>query len=238
MPQIENGKYDAHAMAVVVGEHSNGCLIVSMEMKLDESGIVMPYTAWVTTKDRSVNTKAVESLKDVFGWPGDDPFWFEDNANEVFNVPVELVIENESFVGNDGVERTHPKIKWVNKPGFGSGSVAPTVRDRKSLLSKYGGKLRAISGGNPAVAPAKKAMPPPPPPTQPELPPASPTAPPSTLNDCWAALCEQMGDKDRKEIENAWKAIVQSVHGDKSQTDFTQLDWGLVLKHIKENLPF
>src|SRR3990167_10359451 len=144
--QIENGTYVAKPTGrIEVGEHANGCLIVSMEFVL-AGGAKISNTFWLTTKDGAMNTRTIETLKDVFGWNGADPFWFEDNGDMLSGIDVELVIENETFTGNDGQERTSSKVKWVNAPG-GAGGVKIASKDRKALLSKYGSKLGAVFGG-------------------------------------------------------------------------------------------
>jgi type IV secretory pathway VirB10-like protein len=161
-------------------------------------------------------------------------------------IPVELVIENETFTGDDGNDHTAPKVKWVNPVGGGGVKVANG--DRTSLLAKYGAKLRAVSGGTPA---AKKTMPPAPA-KQPELPPSpamgnkppvtskTPVLP-SDMNACWKALTDAMANKPRAEVEAKWFEIIKDVHGDKPQMEYTPGDWGMVMEQLRktfDNLPF
>jgi hypothetical protein len=243
--QIENGTYPARPTGRVdVGEHANGCLIAAIEFAMEGGGTIS-NTFWLTTKDGAVNTRSVETLKTLFGWDGSDPFWLVDHANELTGVEVELVIENESFQGRDGSTKTSAKVKWVNQPGGGGVQVANN--DRKSLMSKYGAKLRAISGG--VSAPTKKTVAPPsvPPPAkkQPEIPPVAPTKTTggntSDMNTCWKALTDAMADKPRGAVEDQWFELLKSVHGDKAQDNYTPEDWGAVTEKMKtlfDNLPF
>lgn len=236
--QLENGTYAAKPTGKVeVGDHKNGCLIAIIEFVM-EDGQKISNTFWLTTKDGAINTRAIDTLKDVFNWDGNDPFTLVDHPDALVDIDVELVIENESFIGNDGNERTVPKIKWVNKSGSGAGAVKVENSDRKALMAKYGAKLRAVSGG---TTPAKKA---PAPTAAPSAPPATAKkkpAPPSDMDTCWKTYTKAMDGKPRPEVEAKWFEIIQSVHGEKSQEDYDPADWGAVLLAIKkqfDNLPF
>ena len=250
--QIENGKYPAQPTGrVEVGEHENGCLIAKMEFDLGE-GRTISNTFWLTTKDGGVNTRSIETLKEIFGWDGADPFWLEDHAAEFVDVSVQLVIENHTFTGRDGVERIAPEVKWVNPTGGGMGGAQVANGDRTSLLAKYGAKLRAVSGGTPV---SKKPVPQSAPQKQPDLP--SPVAPgamgdkppvtpkkavlPSDMNACWKALTDAMANKPRTEVEAKWFEIIKAVHGDKQQPEYTPGDWGMIMDQLRktfDNLPF
>lgn len=238
--QLENGKYPAQPTGrVEVGEHENGCLIAKMEYDLGE-GRTISNTFWLTTKDGAVNTRSIETLKEIFGWDGADPFWLADHAAEFVDVSVELVIENHTFPGRDGVERTAPEVKWVNPIGGGMGGVQVANGDRTSLLTKYGAKLRAVAGGTPVP---KKTTPPVPPILTNATPPPAPKKAvlPSDMNACWKALTDAMADKPRAEVEAKWFEIIKAVHGDKPQPEYTPGDWGMVMEKLKktfDNLPF
>lgn len=241
--QIDNGRYPAHPTGrVEVGEHKNGCLIATLEFDIGE-GRTISNTFWLTTKDGAVNTRSIETLKEIFGWDGADPFWLADHAAELVEIPVELVIENETFTGDDGNDHTAPKVKWVNPVGGGGVKVANG--DRASLLAKYGAKLRAVSGGTPAVPKAAAAKPAAKPPAAPaNVPPPVPPKKnvlPSDMNACWKALTDAMAEKPRVEVEAKWFEIIKAVHGDKPQPDYTPLDWGMVMEQLRktfDNLPF
>ncbi len=233
--QLENGTYPAHPTGrVEVGEHANGCLIATMEFDIGE-GRTISNVFWLTTKDGAINTRSIETLKEIFGWDGADPFWLADHAVEFVDVAVELVIKNETFQGNDGNDHTVPKVKWVNPIG---GGVQIANSDRKALTSKYGAKLRAVSGGTPATkktappaAPAKAALPPEP----------KQNGIPSDMHACWKTLTDAMADKPRNDVEAQWFEIIKEACGDKPQADYTPADWGVVMAKIKttfDNLPF
>lgn len=235
---MENGTYPARPTGNVhVGDHSNGCLICNMEFAFDVGGTIF-NTFWMTTKDGAINTRTIDTLKSIFGWDGADPFWLEDHASELADIAVELVVENETFTGKDGVDHTAAKVKWVNPVGGGGGNKIENS-DRKTLMAKYGAKLRAVSGGTPAP---KKSTPPTP--TQATLPPApapKKAVTPSDMNACWKAITTAMADKPRDQVEAQWFEIIQGVHGDKNQADYTPADWGAVMAKLKtvfDDLPF
>ena len=240
---MENGRYPARPTGNVhVGDHENGCLICNMEFAFDGGGNIT-NTFWLTTKDGAINTKAIDKLKEIFGWDGADPFWLEDCAGELVDIPVELTVENETFRKKDGTEGISLKIKWVDPVGGGGGNKIKNS-DRNALMAKYGAKLRAVSGGTPAAK--KTSTPPTPVPHRPDLAPPTPPTPkkavfPSDANACWKKLIEAMADQPRAEVEAKWFEIIQGIHGAKSQTDYTPQDWGAVMVKLKttfDNLPF
>lgn len=232
--QIENGTYAANPTGrSEVGEHENGCLIVAMEFA-GECGTIS-NTFWLTTKDGAVNTKTVESLKEVFGWDGVDPFWFEDN--NLSDIPVEIVIENEQFTGKDGEVRIAPKVKWVNKPGSGRGQIKIKESDRKKVLSKYGARLRSVSGVKHATRSAPPSVSAPattsaPPPMKKNASIVEPFAEPSTMEESWNALIEARKDTPRNQVENEWFDIIKNIHGEKQPDEITPEGWGLVKQDI------
>lgn len=238
---IKNGTYQANPTGhVEVGDHANGCLIATMEFALAlEDGQKISNTFWLTTKDGAVNTRAIETLKAIFGWDGTDPFWLEDHASELAEIPVELVIENESFTGKDGNKHTSSKVKWVNPVGGGAGENKVMNNDRKALMAKYGAKLRAVSGGTPA----KKSIPPPSTPPKATPPPAveKGVIPPSDMESCWKTLSAGMAEKPRADIEAQWFELLKEVGGDKPQTDYCPAEWGMVMEKIRsmfDEFPF
>jgi hypothetical protein len=236
---MEAGKYKANATGnVEVGDHANGCLIAVIEFAL-ENGETISSTSWLTTKDGAINTKAIETLKEVFGWNGLDPFWLVDNAQALKDVEVELVIEMESFTGRDGTERSVPKVKWINPVGRGTGGVALANTDRAALLAKYGAKLRAVSGGvqqAPTAKPPVAAKPPA------KAPPAKKSAiAQASQYECWNAITAGMADKPRAQVEDQWFELLKDTCGEKDASEFTPEDWGAVLERLRkmfDNLPF
>ena len=236
---MENGTYPAKPTGKVhVGDHANGCLICNMEFAFDDGGARISYTFWMTKKDGSINEQAIKTLKEVFGWDGADPFWLEEHGAEFAEIPVELNVENETFIGKgDGQEHTALKVKFVNPAGGGGGNQIANS-DRKALMAKYGAKLRAVSGG---TSPAKKSAPAKAPaaPVQ-KAPPAAKKSAATTPSDvivCWKVISDAMADKPKEDLETQWFAILKDVCGEKDQSEYTPQEWGKVLAEIDKKFP-
>jgi len=231
---MKDGTYAARPTGQVhVGDHKNGCLICNMQFAFAEGGTIN-NTFWMTTKDGAINTRTIDTLKEIFGWDGANPFWLEEHGAELAEIDVELVVVNETFIGtSDGQEHTSLKIKWVNPVGGGGGNKIENS-DRKALMAKYGAKLRAVSGG---TTPAKKTVPAKAPPAAKK----SVTVLPSDVIVCWKTISDAMADKPKEDLETQWFAILKDVCGEKDQKDYTPQEWGAVLAAIKtqfDNLPF
>ena len=235
---MENGRYPARPTGNVhVGDHSNGCLICNMEFVFDVGGTIF-NTFWMTTKDGAINTRTIDTLKTIFSWDGADPFWLEEHGAELSEIPVELNVENETFIGKgDGQEHTALKVKWVNPAGGGGGNAIANS-DRKALMAKYGAKLRAVSGGTtqakkttPAKAPATPVQ---------KSPPAAKKSAATTPSDvivCWKAISDAMAEKPKEDLETQWFAILKDVCGEKDQGEYTPQEWGKVLAAIDKQFP-
>ena len=148
--QVSDGTYLAHPTGkVIVGEHTNGCLVCQMEFAFDDTAQTIANVFWLTQKDGALSTRNIDTLKDLFGWNGQDFFWLEDHAEEFKEVPVELVIENESFTDKNNKEHISPKIKWVNKPGGatipGCLEVYNAIPDGHTMLSQTPGTTLYIA---------------------------------------------------------------------------------------------
>ena len=248
--QLENGTYPARPTEYIdVGTHKNGCLVANVEFVLQDGQKIIK-TFWLAKANGEPHIKIINGVKKVFGWDGLDPYWLMDNKAALAEIDVELVIENKTFIGTrDGLEHTVSEIAWVNLPGENIGGAEIANRDRKTVLAKYGARLRAINGG--VAVPQKKAAsqpsaspstPPTAPPVQAPVP-KNKTFPPSGMNECWKAINDTMkkDNKTREEIENKWLEIVRKVHGDKEQISYDASDWGAIMAHLKaafDNLPF
>jgi hypothetical protein len=106
--------------------------------------------------------KRIQNLKDAFGWPGDDPFWFEDAlaaGKELSQVQVVI-----------GPKRDKPnqlEVQWINEydrdpnaRGGGLEHVADT--DRQARAAQIISELRALSGA-PVATPSRRTTSGPPP---------------------------------------------------------------------------
>jgi hypothetical protein len=223
---VKDGTYQAVAREASVYFNLGGSLVCAFNFQLESGEYIKGYST-LAKSDGTVNTKSIDNLKDVFGWDGQDPFWLVEN--DLSGVPVQLVIENVS--GRDDPTKTYSQVKWINKPGGGSGAM-PEAGDRKAILAKFGSKFRALAGGSPVKPKA--------PPTAPPAASAPPTkAPPtkepvSTQEKCWNAICEAHKDESREDIEKAWFEAI----GDRDPEKFTPKDWGKLELFITDNVPY
>lgn len=201
-----------------VYENEKGNLILCMEFQC-EGEALRYYTALYTAND-GVNTRVVETLKELFAWDGVDFFWFVDHPEDLQAREVEAVIEMRP--GREG-DRLFPSIRYLNVPGQSGGSL-PAAGDRSALLAKYGAKFRAVAGGTPSAPPPK------PPATNapPQTPPPRAVAPSDQMT-VWARHCELGG------TEKDWFTVLAKAVPGVDQGDFTPAQWGQALAYLEEN---
>ena len=142
---IADGTYAAKPGLARVYENDKGSLVLCIEMQI-EGGPVLKSFHTLAKADGTLMTRTIDNLKAWSGWDGTDPFWFVDK--DLTGFAVDVVIENQP--GMNDPSRLFPSVKWVNPPGGGGGMAESG--DRRTILAKYGGKLRANSGGVPAAA--------------------------------------------------------------------------------------
>jgi len=130
-------------------------------------------------KDGTLNEKTIESLKEVFGWDGRDPFWLQDSAAALAEIPVQIILDWETWNNQQRI-----KLQWLNPYGSTGGGDVVQAGDekRRAIGSRLGSKLRAFAGGALANAPAPTGRPQAPRSTSRPAPPAASksTAPPPT----------------------------------------------------------
>ena len=144
---IQDGTYAARPGQARVYENDNGSLVLCLEVQIDGGPVLKSYHT-LAKADGTLMTRTIDNLKSWSGWDGTDPFWFTDN--DLTGFAVEVVIENQP--GRTDPNRMFPSVKWVNPPGGGGSGMAESD-DRRTILAKYGGKLRANAGGVPAGRP-------------------------------------------------------------------------------------
>lgn len=158
MKSIPNpGTYPAGtAGQMVVYETENGALCVAIPVKITGGTEVAwqgKHTETLVKSDGTLRTKAISSMKKIFGWDGIDPFTLEDM--DTSEVGFEIVGEHSAYTPPGETEEiTTFKIQWVNPVG-GSTNMPEQVADRKAILAKYGSKFKALSGSTGKTAAAK-----------------------------------------------------------------------------------
>ena len=139
---IQDGTYAARPGQARVYENDNGSLVLCMEVQIEGGPVLKSYHT-LAKADGTLLTRTIDNLKAWSRWDGTDPFWFADN--DLTGFAVEVVIENQP--GRTDPTRMYPTVKWVNPPGGGAGGGMAESGDRRTILAKYGGKLRANAGG-------------------------------------------------------------------------------------------
>lgn len=230
---LEPGTYQARAGGqVIIYEAQSGALCAAVPCEVTDgpsTGVKIKHTMTLVKSDGTVQTRTTDTIKDVFGWDGQDPFWLMDT--DLTGKAFEIVVESEQ--GTDG--NTYAKVQWLNPVGGGPGMKMPAAADRRSVLAKYGSKFRALAGGAPVKAPAPpvKKPSPPPPQKQPEL----PTGPVSTMEEAWAELCQVNEGKPEAELQSLWFATVERLFPGKTNSDLTPQDWGKVKASFEDKIP-
>jgi hypothetical protein len=252
---LENGMYRAVVKDVSVylrGENER----LTAAFRVECEGKELVHREWLELNDGTISDKTTKRLRACFPkWDGtiealEQGFCVQD-------VDVEVTVENEQ--DKQEPEKWWTRTKFMDPPGGSSGGAAmPERANRASLVSKYGARFRALAGGTPAraVGSAQSAVGsgagsvgsgqsavsrpergaraplPPAPPVKPTAKPAEAPATPSTLEECWEALCKKHPDELREQVSDRWFKLLGDVVPDKDQADLAPADWGRVLAVI------
>ena len=154
------GTYPAQRnAAIVIYVAESGALCAAIPVQLIGSDVAWSGKATVTLGKSSgeLQTRTIDNLKKVFGWDGADPFTLEDMAiqEDKSVAEFEVVGEIDTYQPPEGEARDVFKIQYLNPIG-GSSNMPERVADRKAVLSNWGSKFRAHSGGASAPKPSAK----------------------------------------------------------------------------------
>ena len=237
LPEI--GTHIARTYDVSVYENEKGTLVFAAHFETAPQTSIVGYQS-LTTSDGALNEKAINNLKSVYGWDGLDPFWLAEN--DLSAIDIEIVVEERP--GRDDPNKKFKNVAWINKPGTGGGAREIPQGDKASIVSKYGARFRALSGGSSngaksagRMAPAAKTAPPakttprPPPPP----PPSRKAKKVATMQEAWELFCSTADGKIREEdINGEWYGCIKKVTGGKEQHDCDENDWGLIVEEMPE----
>lgn len=248
------GTYPARVNGqAVVYETEKGAVCVALPISLVGSDPAWSgkHTMTIVKQDGTIQSRSVETLKAVFPeWDGIDPFWLEDN--DLTNYDLEVVGEHENYTRpGETEERVTFKIQWLNTPGGGGGAKMPQrmeAKDRKALLTKFGSKFKALSGGTakPTTAAPKATAPTTTPAAQPaKVAPAKSAAsgPPgrkagspavgglprsSSQEEVWTALTSRDPDKSPDDHATNFYNAIDDVKGGSDGSDISPSEWGAI----------
>jgi hypothetical protein len=176
---------------------------------------------YIEKRDGTLNDFQIDMLKDAFGWPGLDPFWFEEQQE----LPqVQITLQWDEYQGKKRI-----RVQFINaydsEPT--AGITHADADARRAMTARLGHKLRAHSGGRAAPAPKPKGTPKPPPKAAPEKA-ESTTA--STMDDAWALFAKwaETTGTSEEELHKAWFAAIQEVCGHQDAERVTPEQWAEV----------
>lgn len=185
-------------------------------------------------KDGTISQISFETFKQCFGWGGADPFQLVDDAESgaLRERPVELVIEQESFTGSDGQQKTGARVKFINPIG----GRLPESADRNSIMSEYGARLRALGGTTATVNSAKTTTVPTKAPA-PSAPPAAPLAG-CTKDAAWHTACTAKHGMSDAELNTDWFDTLGRMFPGRTEQSLQPQDWAKVKEHYADDVPY
>ena len=249
MKADREGRFRAHVMDVGVNETGPNklCTIVLRFALIEEYAngewrnieseeLDAVAYCYVEKRDGSLNDFQVEALKEAFGWPGIDPFWFEENKELP---PVQVTLQAEEYNGKERI-----KVQFINSYDSEPGGITHADADtRRAMLARLGHKLRAHSGGKPAPAPKATGAPTPPPKAAPaaEKTPAAPAPaakPTSTMDAVWALFAKWAVGKgaSQDELNKTWFDAIKAVCGHEDADKVMPEQWAQVAEKLP--IPF
>lgn len=238
---LEPGKYVAKVgelnnQKIVVYETEHGALCAAIPCEVaegDKAGTVIKHTVTLITRDGTIQTRTLDTLKEIFGFPGADPFWLMDT--DLSEVRFEIVVEAEQ--GEKGGEFS--KVKWINP--LGGGQKMPEAADRRAVLAKFGSKFRALSGGAPAPAASARPAAPgkPAPKTAPpkKSPPPAPAGPTATMEEAWEELCKANPNMNESQATEIWYSKMRELFNTDDNSQITPQQWHQLKEALTDNVP-
>ena len=229
---LPTGKYIGVATAASVYKSKGGALMVALSFDITSPGFeAESITAHecLGQKNGDISAITVETFKQCFGWGGADPFQIVDDAasGALRERPVELVIEQESFTGSDGTQKSGARVKFINPIG----GKLPESADRNSIMAEYGAKLRAL-GGQAAKPTTPKA---------PSAPAPAPLPLPTkgcTKDAAWHTACTAKHGFSDAELNTDWFDLLARLFPGQTENSLTPYDWAKVKEHYSDDVPY
>ncbi len=251
MESIRNGRFNAvvieHGLAET-GESKlatftalfrieEECLrdeVISAEFASD-----VPGYFYLEKKNGGVNTHAVNSIKEAFGWNGSDLNAL--NNDSLVGQRAQIVVEMEEYNN-----KIRPKIKYLNALGSTAGGIAKGDDQQvRSIANRIGSKLRAIGGGSkvpsqtraaataaPAKATSTAPAPAKPAPVQRPVP-----ASELDLGHAWSDFCGTFHVETASEtMEEAWHRAIQRLFPGRGQPSLTKAELQMIVEDRRKQL--
>lgn len=189
---------------------------------------------YLETNSGGLNEFTVKTFREALAWDGRNI----EHLTTVAGAEVQLTLAFEEYQGKSRI-----KVKYLNSATWEGGAVAHDADAMKRAQSRLGSKLRALPGGTPAPAVKPKVAAPP---TAARVAPPPPTTNPkadsgfpwenreSTVDDCWARLCEMYPTIPAEKQGAAWTALIADVLPGVTDTSVvTSSQWGQVMNELE-----
>jgi len=179
-------------------------------VELENPDLTIKNWNYLETNTLELNTITIDNLKKVFGWPGTDLEWLEEN---IISQGCQIVIAMDLY---NGTEKA--RVKYINKIGDSGGEATMPASERKALTARLGSKLRSYSPPQKVAAP-NPVTPPPAMPKhgKPKAVAAAKPAPmaerPLTDNEVWAAFVALHPGENEEVIGGKYFDLMDAVCG-------------------------
>lgn len=240
-------------VSVYLTESENPALCVAIPLKFGTEDWAWSgkHTMTLIKQDGTPMTNNIDTLKEIFGWDGEDPFWlmWEDpeaqtTPRDLTQIPFSITGEHKEYTPSAGGEpRMGFQIKWLN-PLNRTGMKIPQAADRSKVLAMFGKTFRSLATAPAAAptkaaaekpaekpkaaAPEKKAAPSTPPAPAKRTAPAG-MAPTATMQEAWEAFVKANPGTAEKDMEAAWFKLLQTdMFPGVDLADLTIQQWGQV----------
>ena len=156
----------ASGIRIITTEKKSVAFEVAFDFQEEGSNQRLYWQGWIKNKDGGTDAmeRTIKTLIEVLDYDG---------CQDVVNVPegdirkgmlvnqdcinrkkdVQIVVEHENFVGNDGKNHVKAKIKWVNNIGGGSfAGVTPEIAKNELGAIGFKAMFQAMKGSAPKAA--------------------------------------------------------------------------------------
>ena len=177
-----------------------------------ENWIIIGYH-YLEKNDGSINESTIKSFKEAFEWDGKDITTLESKA---IGMTVQITLKLDTYEGKSKIQ-----VAWLNNVNYQPG-IKPSNPDTvKSIQTRLGSKLRALSGGTPVPTPARPSTPP-------KTPPVVTETTEQLQQKAWTAYLTECASRNfvNEQFNNEnWGRIVSKLTGKDEYTQCTAEDW-------------
>jgi hypothetical protein len=234
---LENGTYPAVVKDISL--YARGELErLTAALRLECEGKELLHREWLQLNDGTISERAIRRLRQCFPkWDGTIEALEEGFC--VRDVDVDVTVENEQ--DRQDPEKWWTRTKYIDPPGGSMSSPAlPQGESRTTLVSKYGARFRALSGGSPKAEIGSQksedgSQTTDGPPSRPTMPPPAAPVATVTMEECWDAMCGKYPDELREQVGERWFTLMEQVHPGKDPAELGPDEWGRVMAEVRRS---